>query len=889
MPSTDTTDDAVTPQASGFLTTIRSRPLVLIALSLAGGIIWADWTAPPPLIVTLIAVSAAAVMVASIAFRSRATMVLICLTAALTGGALHAHRIYQGPADPATLHHAHVDRMSGYVERLVYRKHFGQKVQLSATAASYDGHVVHLAGKTVIRLPPEPAVNPGDELVLEDVMVWRPASVTSPGQFDSRRHLARQGIHSLGRAETIHAIGRHPSLAVPLGALVAQVREHVVSVLTTAMPGPDSDFYGNLLAGMVFGMYNVELPEDTVEAFRRSGTVHLMVVSGAHVSLVLAAIAFVAFGFRVRPPMWIILVVLPPLVMYAMIAGLRASVVRSLAMSALVVLAAVSGRRYDVWTGLGVAAIVLCLVDTSAPFSVGVQMTFAAVIGVVAFIRTRRRDDQPVSRLKRNADMLVRGSLGAWLAVTPLVAYHFDLLVLLGAGANVLAIPLRTFLLYLGFTAVLLGSIWTPIAVIPAAIGRAVLYLTLEVVRFFAHLPYAAIDNFHLPVTACIAWYGAVIVLWYLMKPSPAPESQASITGATWAWTSAFAVSALVFFIVVLQPADSPNLRMSFLTVGQGQCALITDDAGSSVMIDAGTGLSSPSQYRHVGRRIILPYLAARGIRQLDALIMTHGDRDHCSGIPAIIRKIDVTHLLTNGLPVDPPTPAGRALWAAQECGVDCRSLRAGATLTMAGGAKLEILHPGKSPVQTGDMDNNNSIVARLTYGDVSILFAGDIQSDAEEELIARARRLGMPLQSTVLVLPHHGRKTSTTDDLLDAVRPQLAVVSGASPRYTPAHPEVLQRLNERGIPLISTDVIGTIEIITDGSRLWISDYRYYCSPEYASGRVKADIRQLWARVADGEFGGPGIPPTLAAAISWSTNCLNKDRACSDAVRRAGV
>ncbi|MFP3905011.1 MAG: DNA internalization-related competence protein ComEC/Rec2, partial [Armatimonadota bacterium] len=841
MPSPNTPEDEAAPHPSGFFSSIRSRPLVLIAISLAAGIIWADWAAPPPLTVTFIAVCAAAVMVASICFRSRAAMAIICVTAAVTGASLHAHRIHQGPADPATLHHTHVDRMSGYVERLVYRKHFGQKVELSATAASHDGAVVHLAGKTVMRLPPEPAVNPGDQVVLEEVMVSRPASVTSPGQFDSRRHLARQGIHSLGRAEEIHAIGRHRSLSLPLGALVARVREHVVSILTTAMPGPDSDFYGNMLAGMVFGMYNVELPEDTVEAFRRSGTVHLMVVSGAHVSLVLAAIAFVAFGFRVRPPAWIILVALPPLVMYAMIAGLRASVVRSLAMSVLVILAAVSGRRYDVWTGLGVAAIVLCLVDTSAPFSVGVQMTFAAVIGVVAFIHTRGRADERVSALKRSADMLLRGSLGAWLAVTPLVAYHFDLLVLLGAGANLIAIPLRAVLLYLGFAGVLLGSIWMPIAVIPAAIGRAVLYLTLEVVQFFAHLPYAAVDNFHLPVTACIAWYGAVIVLWYLMKPSAATDSEPSTTRAAWTWTSAFAVSAIVFFAVVLLPADSPKLRVSFLSVGQGQCALVTNEAGSSVMIDAGTGLSSPGQYRHVGSRIILPYLAARGIRQLDALIMTHADRDHCSGIPAIIRKVQVDHLLTSGLPVDNQSPGERALQAAQECGVDCPTVRAGAKLRMGGGAELSVLHPGQSPMQSGDVDNNNSIVTRLAYGEVSILFPGDIHAEAEAELIDRAARCDMPLQSTILVLPHHGRKTSTTDDLLDAVRPQLAVVSGASPRYTPAHPEVLERLGERNIPVISTDVVGTIEMVTDGSRLWISGYREPYGREEASTAAATD------------------------------------------------
>ncbi len=816
---------------AGPLRGVANRPLLLVAISLVAGIVWADWASPQPRTVALLAAVAIGLVILEIVMKLPRPGVFLCLATALVGASLHAYRIRPSSRDPMYLAARGPVTLAGSISRIIRQSEFHQRVEIDVHAADAEGVSVRAAGKLLCTLPPQPTVGTGETLLLKDVVVWSPAAITSPGQYDEKRALARRGIHAIGKAADFVVTARRALWRVALDTAVARIRTHVVSVLRAAMPGTNKQLYADLLAGMVFGMYNVQLPEEIVESFRRSGTIHLMVVSGAHVTLVAAVIIFLVQGLRVRLPLWIVLIVAPPLLLYALVAGLRASVMRSLAMAILLVVSMVTGRRYDFWTALAIAAIVLCIADTSAPFSIGVQLTFAAVIGVVGFMpRTRRRQERQWRTRFFDIGFLAGATLGAWLLTAPIIAYHFDMLILVGIVANLIAIPLRVVILYAGFIAVLVGSVWLPLAILPCAIGRVFGALTLWVVQGFAAMPGAAIGVFHMPLAAVAAWYVAAGVIWWLLFCSPVPvdegEDEQQPRRSQWAVVAIFALGGLIFFAAALWARPPQHLRVTMLAVGQGNCSIISDTAGHHVMFDAGTGLSSPRAYYQVGRRVILPYLAHRGIRHLDALIMSHSDTDHCSGMADIMNKLSVRRFVTNGLTTADQHAATRALNTSRRLRIPEVTVRAGAKMKLADGADLSVLHPSRvAPGNTSEDINNNSIAVRLSYGDISILFPADLEAEGERTLVRWARANGVPLQSTVLVLSHHGRKASSTPEFLDAVSPQLAIVAGASKRYMPAHPEVARRLKMRRIPLVSTDIMGTVDIFTDGRRLWISTF----------------------------------------------------------------
>jgi len=819
---------------AGPLRGVANRPLLLVAISLIAGIVWADWAGPEPLTVALLAAVAIGLVILEIVMKVPRPGVFLCLAAALVGASLHAYRIRPSSRDPMYLAECGPVTLAGSVSRIIRQSEFCQRVEIDVHGADAEGVSIGAAGKLLCTLPPEPTVGTGQTLLLKDVVVWSPAAITSPGQYDEKRALARRGIHAIGRAADFAVTARQPLWRVALDTGIARIRTHVVSVLRAAMPGTNKQLYADLLAGMVFGMYNVQLPEEIVESFRRSGTIHLMVVSGAHVTLLATVIIFLVQGLRVRLPLWIILIVAPPLLLYALVAGLRASVMRSLAMAILLVASMVTGRRYDFWTALAIAATVLCIADTSAPFSIGVQLTFAAVIGVVGFMPRARQSES--RRQSKAYSYLVSGAgatLGAWLLTAPIIAYHFNMLILVGILANLIAIPLRVVILYAGFIAVLVGSVWPPLAILPCAIGRIFGALTLWVVQGFAAMPGAALGVFHMPPVAIAAWYVAAGVIWWLLFCSPLPqrgesgrENEQQPRRWQWAVVAIFALGGLVFLAAALWARPPQHLRVTVLAVGQGNCNIISDTAGHHVMFDAGTGLSSPRAYHQVGRRVILPYLAHRGIRHLDALIMSHSDTDHCSGMADIMNGLAVRRFVTNGLTTADQHAATRALNTSCRLRIPGVAVRAGAKMKLAGGADLSVLHPSRVALGNRSEDiNNNSVAVRLSYGDISILFPADLEAEGERTLVRWARANGVPLQSTVLVLSHHGRKASSTPEFLDAVSPQLAIVSGASKRYMPAHAEVARRLKMRGIPLISTDIMGTVDIFTDGRRLWISTF----------------------------------------------------------------
>ncbi len=473
----------------------------------------------------------------------------------------------------------------------------------------------------------------GDKIAAQVCKLALPPRALNIGQFDMRRYLARQGITAQARIETLHKLPGPVPWQFKLKNLVQLSRQRALANLEQAMPGVNSEFYAHLMAGMVYGLQaGPGIDKQTQDLFRRTGTIHLLVVSGAQVTFVVFTIILLVTAGRQRAlHPWHILVIAPAVVSFALLAGLAPSVSRSLVMAGVLIYALVSGRRYDLANALALAIFVLVIADTNIVFDIGAQLTFAAAIGVTVYAPRSYRDVLGVAHRPHLVATVLLATLGAWIMVTPILARNFYGFAGLANLANAIAVPISMLVVPLGMIALVTGSALWPLTMVLCGLTRILMQIMLWSNELFARLPLAYVDNVYFSWPVIIVWYlglgGFVLVL---LKPALRRHAVELLrcVDRRWVVVGLVGAVALTVLLVVVNDREQP-LRVTFLAVGEGQCAVIEAPGGRVMMVDAGSRQYPELQGELLADRVILPFLARRGIRQLDALVITHPQSDH--------------------------------------------------------------------------------------------------------------------------------------------------------------------------------------------------------------------------------------------------------------------
>jgi competence protein ComEC len=253
------------------------------------------------------------------------------------------------------------------------------------------------------------------------------------------------------------------------------------------------------------------------------------------------------------------------------------------------------------------------------------------------------------------------------------------------------------------------------------------------------------------------------------------------------------------------------ELSVAFLDVGQGDSILIHAPNGQVMLIDGGRSIDLANQ-------VILPQIKAWGASQVDVLVVTHPDADHISGLVGVLENFPVKLAALTG---DQHTTQiyERLLTDIRDKNIPALQVRTGTTIPFDSAVKLEVLSPDDEFVNR-DNTNDGSIVLKLTYGQTSFLFTGDAEMSVNRAILQR----GADVRATVLKLGHHGSRTSTDEDWLRAVQPQLGIISvGAGNSYGHPHAEVIAALDQLGIQYIRTDEHGTITVVSDSQQLRVT------------------------------------------------------------------
>jgi len=818
--------------------------LVILAVSFALGIAIADWARPP--IISLMLSSAAFVALGitlswcgrhKSRWRAPATTLFLCLAMCSAGGAWHIARQTRPPNDIGIWAGRSVSVLAVMQQRSVSQDNRWRGVVRVLGCAGAQATYIPARGLLLVSGPGPMDAGHGALVSFRARIVDLP-SASNPGEFDYGRYLQRAGISARAFAFRPPRVIREGYTAT---GWANRARELISNAIRATMPDDNATLHTQLLMSIIYGIAVAPLPESIEETFRRAGTIHILVVSGAQVTALVGL--FLALRKMMRYPAAhpAVLVMAVPLFVYTLMAGWEPSVLRAAVMAAVCVTAGVLALEYDAYTSLAVAALVLLIANTNRLFSIGAQLSFAATFGVIYFIPSTPRG-------RPGPHWILVGlwsTLGAGLMVAPILAYHFHSLSLVQLPANAIALPTAAVLTVLGF----ISSVVSPLAAGPFVwlavgvnwINHQLIDILLSSSYWFASRPWAYQTSISLSGGQVVAYYvillGGVAVLrsgvWAKRDGNASPTKRAAGDAALrpswrdwftreWAITVACVVVALFAVTAAYRSRPLP-LRITFLDVGNGDSILVRSPTGRNVLIDGGGAAYKGGTGANQGERVVLPYLLLNGITRLDSVILTHPHRDHVGGLPSVLGEMRVGLLLDPQIPSDVPEYSEMLAIAANRS-IATRRAHVGQRLNLGRGAVLEVLWPPRSLVHgTAEDVNNNCVVTKITYGTFSALLTADIEEEAERMLVGS----GKPLRSTVLKAPHHGNDTSSSPAFLNAVRPQIVVITCGDngPKGPPDH-VVLDRFSAIGCRVYRTDRDGAVTVLSDGTSYHVRCFR---------------------------------------------------------------
>jgi competence protein ComEC len=650
------------------------------------------------------------------------------------------------------------------------------------------------------------AWQPGDGLQAT-LRLRRPRNFGNPGEFDYEAFLARRQVYVTAFAMTDRTWERTPA-ARDFRSAIGAWRTAIRAALARTLSGTARDIAAALIIGDT-----ASLPPSLWDRYARTGVVHVLSISGLHIGLVASA-AFAAirwlmsrsqrFLLHANVPKVTMALSVVPVILYGVLAGGSAPTLRSIVMVLVLGVGLLLNRRHDWLTALAAAALVISLLWPGAVFEIAFQLSFMSVLALMIGMppinrRWRAWEEARLVRLRSDtwrwrAARVVVVTLGATacaaVGTAPLTAYHFHQVSLITLVANLLVVPL---LGIVPVSAGLVAAVCVPLAPTLAAmlfwISGLFIHCADTIVTFLAQVPGAAIRTVG-PSEIELALLYAGLGIGFL------PARRLRII-AVLALGFAASLDAAYWYRERLQRG---RLRVTFLSVGQGDCAVIEFPTSAVMVIDGG-GLAGSFD---VGERVIAPYLWRRKIAHIDALVLSHAERDHYGGLTFLARTFAPSTLWWNGVPGH-----GEQLqqfWTTlDQHGVPARAVRRGFRRHVDG-VEVEVLGPSAAD---GGSLNDRSLTVRLRYGSSTLLFPGDVETEGERRLVHSSNG---GLTATILKVPHHGSRTSSTAPFVDAVMPRVAVISaGFDNRFRMPHAEVLAAYGARGASMWRTDLDGAV------------------------------------------------------------------------------
>ena len=662
-------------------------------------------------------------------------------------------------------------------------------------------------------------------------------SFHNPGGFDYERYLNRRGIYVSGfvadRASIV--LIRHNS-ASGIQLKLETFRSYLKQLIYANAPSPQRE----IIEAMTIGNQKA-IPEDVRDNFAKTGTSHILSISGLHIGMV-AAGGFFLILLLLKSSEYLMLkfniikmataAAFVPVIIYALVAGMGTTVLRATLMTLAFLLALIIGKQRDLYNILFGAALIILIFAPASLFEISFQLSFSAVFAILyivpkfsemtfGFLQSAPHFLQVIIR---RVYIFILVSAAATIGTLPIIVFYFHRVSAVTLIANLIAVPLLGILALIPAMAFILTALFSPaIAGFCVKAASFFTHISVDIINRMAALSWSTISFTKPSIIEIILFYVFIFLLMEVITPGvkinkkgfPARHPLLLLK------TALLVSVALIFANAVYLVAKhkySNNLRITAIDVGQGSSTLIQFPHGINMLIDGG-GFSDSSF--DMGKSVIAPFLYTKRIGKIDIVVLTHPHPDHLQGLIYIVNNFAVKEVWHTGLQAEDDL---YRLWEKTilEKKSKIKQFSAQSPAENISGVHVQFLWPTHKQIlkasEASYHDTNDaSLVIKIAYGDRSFLLTGDISESVETLLI----NSGQNLKSDLLFMPHHGSNHSSSMTFIGAVSPQYAIVSsGKNNVFRHPHPDVLKRYRSNHVMLYRTDQQGAISVQTDGKSL---------------------------------------------------------------------
>jgi competence protein ComEC len=633
-----------------------------------------------------------------------------------------------------------------------------------------------VSGRALLQVSGRPRIEAGDRLRCFG-QFWAPAGPQNPGAADRAARLRADRVRTCIACEvpeciSLVATGRPWNLWRQLGRL----RAHGNEVLKQHLDPKQ----GELVAAVLLG-FREDLDSDRVERFVTTGTVHFLAISGLHVGVLAVALFWILRRTSV-PRGWTAAAVAGFTVLYALLVDVGPPVVRATILVLIGCAAVWLGRRPLGFNSLAAAALVVLAMNPAHLFHVGAQLSFLCVAGLIWFESRRQHGGDEPDSATRTLQRLVNQNLSwpsramryvgraavglplaglvLWALSSPLVMARFHVFSPVALVANVLLwIPMSVSLVS-GFCVLVFGAIWSPLGSLCGWACNASFWFLEWCISLGDGL---RCGHFWVPGPAdwwLWGYYTALGLAVALPRFRPPRRWQVALLAG---WIA-------VGFVASAARHDRHRLDCTFLSMGHGTAVFVEFPSGKTLLYDAGH-MGPPE----AGVSAICEFLWDRGLRHVDAVVLSHADLDHYNALPGVLRKFSVGAVYVSPRMFEKENSPMTALRKAiDDRGVPLREIYAGDRLRVGDGCCVEVLYPSKDDISNPDNTNAHSLVLSLEQDGRRILLPGDLESPGLDEMLTEE-----PRRCEVLMAPHHGSRRSNSPALAAWCRPRWVVYSG--------------------------------------------------------------------------------------------------------------
>lgn len=624
-----------------------------------------------------------------------------------------------------------------------------------------------------------PSIKYGDSLYIEGEFK-QPEEARNYKGYNYKQYLKTKKIIGTVELEKVKI------LKSSNGSFIHNIQKYIRDTIN----GTLTDEEGNLLLAILLGDKD-KLSEDIQESFKTSNLSHMLAVSGAHVSYIILGLTYVLQNSIIGKKNGKIVCIIFLLVFMA-ITNFTPSVTRACIMAILTLFSSIIYRKSDVYTNISVAALITLIFNPYSLLDLGFQLSYGGTIGIIIFIK-RIQEKKSNSKVINYIKQMALVSIYANIIIIPIMMYHFNTVSFTFIISNIMASPILGIIVITGFLFIIASITVKPLTRLIAIFIKPILSILIKISQICSKLPFSNILVVTPYMFNVISYYAIIL---YCIKSKKNNKCKIIIC--------LLIVLILINFIIYIFPQ---KLRIFFIDVGQGDSTLIITPDKKTVLIDGGG-----SDSFDVGKKVLLPYLLDRRILKIDYVLISHFDTDHCGGILTIMEKVKVKNIIISEQ-AEHSENYERFKKLMIHKKIRLIEVKKGDKIKIGRYSEFKILFPTSRLLSENPL-NNNSIVAQFNYNNFKMLFTGDIEKLAEQQILKAEKA---EIRADILKVAHHGSKTSSIPEFIKAVKPKIALI-GVGKNNTFGHPnqQTIKNLENIKCRIYRTDLQGEIIIKID-------------------------------------------------------------------------